>query len=199
VIAATTAYAVSVLILKRSVLTEKIARRGYHLSREYDVDPLEIVFVGEVMTTDVVELAHDLGAAEAYAVLADPASDYAAWRQQLYPVVDGDRLVGVVSRGALFEGRRTSPEAPVAELVVVEPVVTHADQTLRHVAELMAWNDVTTVPVLDRDGSSRIVGIVTLPQLLTGRARDQQEARERERVLRIRLVKRAGRAVAADS
>jgi H+/Cl- antiporter ClcA len=193
VIAATTAYAVSVLILKRSVLTEKIARRGYHLSREYDVDPLEIVFVGEVMTIDVVELGHDLEAADAHAVLSDPAGDYAAWRQQLYPVVAPEGMVGVVTRGALFEAAAARPQAPVADLVLVDPVVTHADQTLRHVAELMAWNDVTTLPVLDRDGSGRVVGIVTLPQLLTGRARDQQEARERERVLRVRLVGRAER------
>jgi chloride channel protein, CIC family len=57
----------------------------------------------------------------------------------------------------------------------------------------MAWHDVTTVPVLDRDDSGRVVGIVTLPQLLTGRARDQQEARERERVLRVRLVRQPDR------
>ncbi|HEY2636456.1 MAG TPA: hypothetical protein VGI54_03625, partial [Solirubrobacteraceae bacterium] len=64
--------------------------------------------------------------------------------------------------------------------------------------ELMAWNDVTTVPVLDRDDAGRVVGIVTLPQLLTGRARDQQESRERERVLRVRLVGRGGRAATAS-
>jgi CBS domain-containing protein len=188
VIAATTAYAVSVLILKRSVLTEKIARRGYHLSREYDVDPLEIVFVGEVMTTAVVELAPDLDVLEAHVVLADPADDYAAWRQQLYPVIGPDGMVGVVTRGALFAARTARPRAQVSDLVVVDPVVTHADQPLRHVAELMAWHDVTTLPVLDRGGSGEVVGIVSLPQLLIGRARDQQEARERERVLGVRLV-----------
>jgi voltage-gated chloride channel len=49
IIGSTVAYGVSVLVLKRSVLTEKIARRGYHLSREYDVDPLETMFVEDVM------------------------------------------------------------------------------------------------------------------------------------------------------
>jgi chloride channel protein, CIC family len=51
-IGATTAYVVSVLVLRRSVLTEKIARRGLHLSREYSVDPLEVLFVHEVMEED---------------------------------------------------------------------------------------------------------------------------------------------------
>ena len=42
------------LVLKRSILTEKVARRGYHLSREYAVDPLEILFAREVMRTNLV-------------------------------------------------------------------------------------------------------------------------------------------------
>ncbi|MCW3041819.1 MAG: Cl-channel voltage-gated family protein [Solirubrobacterales bacterium] len=48
-IGATSAYLLSALLLKRSVLTEKIARRGLHLSREYAVDPLEVLLVDEVM------------------------------------------------------------------------------------------------------------------------------------------------------
>jgi chloride channel protein, CIC family len=48
-ISATSAYALSTLVLKRSVLTEKIARRGLHLTREYTIDPLAVHFVGEVM------------------------------------------------------------------------------------------------------------------------------------------------------
>ncbi|WP_310962042.1 chloride channel protein [Nocardioides terrisoli] len=192
IIAAMTATGISVLILKRSVLTEKIARRGYHLSREYDVDPLEILFVGEVMTTDVVEFTEGLDVATAYAALEAPDDNYAAWRQQLYPVVAADgTLAGVVPRGELFAATHGDKEATtVGELVTSDPVVTHADQTLRHVAELMAVAGVTTMPVVDRDDPTRAVGIVSLPQLLFGRARDQQEARERERVLRIRLVGR---------
>jgi hypothetical protein len=36
--------------MPRSILTEKLSRRGYHLSREYGVDPLEMVSVADVMT-----------------------------------------------------------------------------------------------------------------------------------------------------
>jgi H+/Cl- antiporter ClcA len=50
------AHGFTVLTLKRSILTEKVARRGFHLSREYAVDPLEILFVREVMRTKVVVL-----------------------------------------------------------------------------------------------------------------------------------------------
>lgn len=36
------AYAVTVLPLRRSILTEKIARRGQHITREYGIDPFEL-------------------------------------------------------------------------------------------------------------------------------------------------------------
>jgi hypothetical protein len=50
-IAVMMSYGFTVLVLKRSILTEKVARRGYHLTYEYAIDPLEILFV-----RDVVEL-----------------------------------------------------------------------------------------------------------------------------------------------
>ncbi len=99
-IGSSAAYAVSVLLLKRSVLTEKIARRGFHLSREYDVDPLEVLFVGEVMQTELVTFEEELPVAEALAVISghDPATVHAR-RQLLYPVVgEENRLLAVLTR-----------------------------------------------------------------------------------------------------
>jgi CBS domain-containing protein len=186
-IGSVTAFAVSTLILKRSVLTEKIARRGYHLSREYDVDPLEILFVGEVMTTDVLELTSAITVGEALEALRDPHDDHAAWRQQLYPVVADGRLTGVVTRGMLL-GHSGPPTTSVSELAISDPVRTHSDQTLRQVAETMAVEGVTTLPVTDRNDSTRIVGVVSLPQLLAARRRDQHEARNRERILSVRVL-----------
>jgi len=46
-------YAVTALLLKRSILTEKIARRGHHIVRKYHADPFALTAVGEVMATPV--------------------------------------------------------------------------------------------------------------------------------------------------
>ena len=45
------AYLVTALLMPRSILTEKLSRRGYHLTREYGVDPLELVIVSELMSS----------------------------------------------------------------------------------------------------------------------------------------------------
>jgi CBS domain-containing protein len=191
VIGASTAYALSVVLLKRSVLTEKIARRGYHLSREYDVDPLEVLFVGEVMSSDVVQIGEQVTVDEALAVIGSGADNGTGWRQRLYPVVTDDgTLTGVVTRHALLSAAAlTNGHARMTDLCRPALAVTHQDQTLRHAAELMAAAEVNRVPVIDRDRPDRIAGVVSLTQLLAARQRDQQEARERARVLRPRVVR----------
>ena len=194
IIGASTAYAVSVLMLKRSVLTEKIARRGYHLSREYDVDPLEILFVGEVMATDVLTFESDLTAAEALALISDTDPEtLAARRQMLYPVLDasGEQLRGVVTRTQLetaaYHGMTTT--TAVDRICHSNVIVAHPDETLRIVATRMAAHAVDRMPVVDRREPRRVVGMVSLTMLLAGRLRDLQEARDTERVLRLRVAR----------
>ncbi|TAM91000.1 MAG: CBS domain-containing protein, partial [Jatrophihabitans sp.] len=192
IIGASAAFLVSVLILKRSVLTEKIARHGFHLTREYDVDPLEVLFVGEVMEHTVLTFDAELPADEALRSISgtDPLS-VAERRQMLYPILgDGDRLTGVVTRtqleGAVHNG---CGETTVSALSIRTPVVAHADETLRAVAVRMADREVDKMPVVGRDDPGRVVGIVTLTMLLAGRLKDLQEARDYERVLRPRVVR----------
>ena len=192
IIGASVACAVSVLLLKRSVLTEKIARRGYHLSREYDVDPLEILFAEEVMERDVLTFESDLSAGAALREISgtDPAH-VTARRQMLYPLLGADdALVGVVTRTQL----ETAVHAGLGEHLVLElgietPVVVHTDQILRVVVMTMAANEIDRMPVVDREDRTRIVGMITMTHILAGRLRDLQEARDTERVLRLRIVR----------
>ncbi|MGA8783298.1 MAG: chloride channel protein, partial [Terracidiphilus sp.] len=58
VLACIASYFVTSLFMPRSILTEKLSRRGYHLSREYGVDPLETITVGEVMSDLPQESVH---------------------------------------------------------------------------------------------------------------------------------------------
>jgi H+/Cl- antiporter ClcA/CBS domain-containing protein len=189
VIGAVTAFAFSSLVLKRSVLTEKIARRGYHLSREYDVDPLEVLFVSEVMTSDILELDADVDVSSAVAALGAPEESEAGWRQRLYPVMAGGRLAGVVTRRELLSAEaRGDGGALLADLATTPVGVTHPDATMRQVAEEMAVAEVSRMLVVDREDPLAPIGVVTLTQLLAARKRDQQEARERARLLGPRLL-----------
>ncbi|MBZ5635800.1 MAG: chloride channel protein [Acidobacteriia bacterium] len=183
-VATALSYTVSVLLLKRSILTEKVIRRGFHLSREYSVDPLEILFVREVMRTHVAAFASSTAVEEAAAHLRP---DHSPRGQHLYPVLDEDKsLAGVITRKDL---RKLVAEKPrghrIGTFVRGEPVVASADEPLRVVVNRMASSGFTRMPVLDPDG--RLVGMVSLQDLLSARARNLSEERDRERVIRIRL------------
>ncbi|POM22768.1 H(+)/Cl(-) exchange transporter ClcA [Actinomadura rubteroloni] len=166
VIAATSAYAVSALLLKRSVLTEKIARRGLHLTREYSTDPLETFFARDVMDDGAVVL--DAAGAVDAARLGD---------QSLFPVTDGGRLAGVATRRALGDGRTPG------DVMTADPVVVRDDDTLRHVASVFAAHGVTRAPVVDHADPERVLGVIALRDLLKARLFDLTEEHHRERHL----------------
>jgi CIC family chloride channel protein len=199
-IGASAAYAVSVLVLKRSVLTEKVARRGFHLTREYDVDPLEVLFIRDVMSTEFVRFPDRMKVREAAAtfVAGQRQVRNTQHRQRLYPVVTGDeRLVGVITRrdmldAALSPNSNSRPPGTLRDIAVTEPVVAYPDETLREVAYRMAERRVSRMPVVARDSPARVVGMVSLDDLLKGRLVDLQEAREARRWLTVRRLLPAG-------
>jgi len=181
------AHAFTVLTLKRSILTEKVARRGYHLSREYAVDPLEILFVREVMRSKVVVLPAASTLQEFQQALR---SDHRQ-SQRLLPVVDKEGLlVGVVTRGDIYkrvkEQGETALQRPLGELVRTEFVQTFPDEPLRAVVYIMAERGITRMPVVDRI-TRKFLGLVALDDLLKARARHLEEERRREQVLNLRF------------
>ena len=198
-VASTAAYAVSVLLLRRSVLTEKIARRGVHLSREYSVDPLEVLFVSEVMHQDFVSLPGNRQLAElpdllrCYATGTDPLG---LKRQRLYPVVDdAGRLQGVITRRALLDGLLNPAQAgntPIAAIAVSGAIAAHPDETLREIANRMAERRVSALPVVERGDAGALLGLIVIEDLLQGRLRDLQEERDCERVIKIERLWPAG-------
>jgi CIC family chloride channel protein len=171
-VASVSAYLLSALLLKRSVLTEKIARRGLHLTREYSTDPLETFFAREVMTADPVVLA-------AKATLTDvlPAPAGGTTASALYPVVDANGAVtGVLTHSELLAAAGREPASrTIGELARRPKTLIQADQTLREVANAFAVNGITRAPVVDPDDPGHLVGMVSLAQLLHARRTDHRE------------------------
>ena len=184
------AHGVTVLILRRSILTEKVARRGFHLSREYAIDPLEILFVREVMRTNILALSADASVIE---VEARMRGDDNHLGQMLFPVVDPEnQLIGVVTRGDVSsllrrEQPRNTPRE-LADVVQPRPVVAYANEPLRAAVHRMADTGFTRFPVVERPASRRLLGIVSLHDVLKARALNLEAERRRERILPLRLV-----------
>jgi CBS domain-containing protein len=193
-IAVSVAHGFTVLVMRRSILTEKIARRGYHLSREYAIDPLEILFVREVMRTNVAALPADAAAETiASSLRLDPSRG-----QRLYPVVAADdRLVGVVTRADLqrvVEHRAAEGAASsLASVVRGKPVVASPDEPLRVIVHRMAETGITRFPVVERH-SQKLIGMVSLTDLLKARTLNLDAEQRCERVLGAKITSAFGRA-----
>ena len=188
-VAVTLAHGFTVLALRRSILTEKVSRRGYHLSREYAIDPLEILFVREVMRRNVVVLPGDPSIETLTAAVRTGGRRR---RQLLYPVVDsGHVLVGVATRNdleAFLQQQGSDGEhRPFTELINTTPNVAHPDEPLRSVVYRMAETGLTRFPVVGRR-SRRLLGMIGLFDLLEARLRNLEAERRRDRVLPVRLV-----------
>jgi CBS domain-containing protein len=192
--ASVVAHGFTVLVMKRSILTEKVARRGYHVSREYAVDPLEILSVGEIMTSDVVTVPASLPVRE---LLGRYFWGGGADRHQGYPVVDADgKLVGVVTRSNLLDhwvtammpgpdGAKPAPIDPIIayDLIERKPVTAYPWESCRSAAERMAQAGVGRLPVVSAEDPNKVVGIITRSDLLKARARAVEEEARRERFI----------------
>jgi CIC family chloride channel protein len=176
-IATGAAYAVTVLMLKRSILTEKIARRGQHIVREYSVDPFELLRVGEVMVRTVDTLPGNMPLEDAIAFFSTDEP-----RHKSYPIENDDgRVVGMASRADILQWRREAPpdEDTLSDRLSDEAlIVGYADETVAQLADRMAAESVGRVAIVER-GTMRLVGLVSRKDLLHIRreARNAEDAR----------------------
>jgi H+/Cl- antiporter ClcA/predicted transcriptional regulator len=171
------AYAVTVLLLRRSILTEKIARRGQHITREYGVDPFELSRATEIMISDVDTLPVTMTVGEACDFFASQQKTH-----RIYPVVDAaGRLAGVVSRAdaLLWQGNPDLASQTLAENVTDDSVpVGHPDDTVAFIADLMLSTGDGRIPIVDPT-SGKLCGLIARKDLLRLRSSYRSEELDR--------------------
>jgi CBS domain-containing protein len=188
----TIAHLVSVLVLKRSILTEKVARRGFHVLSEYELGPLDVLVVRELMATDVLTVEKGSSLEAVYRLLREHSS---MRYQRLLPVTTADgRLVGGLSWSDVMErAARGDLTGTVDDVMHRDLVVAHPYETLRTVADRMAEGKLGVLPVVDGEHPDRLRGLITQFDLLRARNRMLEEERHRERVLDLRMFSAVGR------
>jgi CBS domain-containing protein len=173
--------AVTVLLMKRSILTEKVARRGYHVMREYSVSPLHRLRVSDVMETDVPAVPADLPLDTLFRRLAE--LDPVLGRRQAWPVVDdAGRLAGIVTRGDLVRALDdvTRDGVTVLDAGTRTLVVTYPDELLDRAITKMLEHDVGRLPVVRRDDPTRLVGYLGRAGVVAAWLHAAREERDRE-------------------
>jgi CBS domain-containing protein len=188
---ATASYAIAVLILRRSILTEKISRRGRHILQEYAVDPLAVTQVAQIMSPNPETLPTTMPMSDVLRFFTDEA------RHRTYPVTDAaQRPVGLVSRADVLRWQvsELAEDTSLGDLLSDRSLpLAYPDMPSIVVADLMVAEDTGRVSVIDRE-SGRIVGIVARRDLLQARAGHRRDEQHRERFVRRRAARPVGEA-----
>ena len=176
------AHGVTVLLLRRSILTEKVARRGYHVMREYGVDPLTMVRVGEVMDKNAPVIPAGMSLVE----LSDRIArrDPAVSRHEGLLIVDEKRqLAGIITRGDVVHALAQNGHngTTVSSAGSRDVIVTFADELLYEAVNKMLHNNIGRLPVVSRRDPRRIVGYLGRSNLMAGRLRQLEDEHVRER------------------
>ena len=173
------AYLVMLTLMRNSIMTEKLARRGTAVRTEYAIDYLSQVLVREAMTANPLTLRADRTLGSVRAWLAEGGGGA---MHQGFPVVESDdTLVGVVTRRDLL---RAEPDnVAVRQLIGRRPAVVFDDNTLRDAADHMVREAVGRLVVVTRVDRHRVIGIITRSDLLAAHARRLHETDAAERVI----------------
>ena len=176
------AHGVTVLLLRRSILTEKVARRGYHIMREYSVDPLTMVRVGEVMDRNAPTVPATMRVMELSDRIAQ--HDPRVTRHEGLLIVDkNQRLVGIITRGdilrALEQGGNNG--MTVLDAGSRDVIVAFPDEVLHEATTKMLRNNIGRLPVVMRGDPRSIVGYLGRSNLMAAHLRQLEEEHVRER------------------
>ena len=168
-----TAHGVTVLLMRRSILTEKVARRGHHLVREYRVDPFALTRVREVMTKAVETVPDTMTLHAAAAFLTHPKTGHPS-----FPVVDANNhVLGVIDPPSVLRWRRAGKHRTTTlnSLLSGSKIkVAYPDEYLDGLADRLLQVNVSHLPVISRE-DQRLVGYIGWKDLMRVRAKLQAE------------------------
>lgn len=172
-------YLVSILLMKQTIMTEKIARRGIRVPHEYEADHLNQMNVARFATKNVVSIYSE-----------DILMKVREWltkeeiRFHTFPVVDAEsKLTGIVTKKGLLSIDQNEEEQ-IKNMIAKPLVVLLENDTIREAADLMAEHDLNSIPVVEDLDSMNLTGIISRSDILRARKQKIDETKDYERTIR---------------
>ncbi len=172
---------VALVLMRNTIMTEKLARRGLRIPQDYEADVLQQVDVGSVMDREPVSVPSSMKVSQ----LADRIArgDSMLSRHQAFPIVDkAGRLVGIITRGDVTESLTDEPAGrrTVLEAGTDSPVVTYPDELLNDAMLKMLRGNFGRLPVVDRREPTKLIGYLGRSAILQARRQRLEEEHLRE-------------------
>lgn len=181
----TAAFLISTLLMRNTIMTEKLVRRGTRIPSRYTADFLDQVLVRDFASAPLITLQAD-----------DTVESVRNWMSaktresshQGFPVLDGSgMLLGVITRRDLLDNT-IHGSLKVISLISRPAVVVYDDNSLREAADHMVMEGVGRLPVVTRTNKTKAVGIITRSDLLRAHENRLHAQSKVERVRSVRSL-----------
>lgn len=172
----------AILFLKdKTIMTEKLARRGLRVPSEYEADVLHQFRVADVMADSVNTIPTTMKLTELQERVG--RGDPKVTQHQAIPLVDeGGKLVGIITRGDMLRAINANPDGnmTVAEAGTKPVVTAYPDETLDAAVTRMLRNNIGRLPVVNRADPAKLIGYLGRAQALSARLHRIEEEHIRE-------------------
>ena len=171
-------YLVSGLMMKNTIMTEKIARRGLRIPNEYEADFLDQLLVKNCASYNVVTIKSRDTIEHVRNWFAGGSNEI---RHHNYPVVDAkDHLFGFISRHELLTSSY-QPDEKVSKISNVFVAVVYPDNTLKEAVDLLAELEIDFLPVVSRDDHKKLIAILSRSDILRARKNELNKKHKRHK------------------
>jgi CIC family chloride channel protein len=161
--ACTAAYFVSFFLLKGSIMTEKILRRGVRTPDAYTPDVLQNVNAEDVMEDNPVVICADNSIEE---LRTWSKENIEKSSQRFFVIADEEEnFMGYLQREKLFD-EGLDENSPVKDIMMAHKPVVIEDQVVSRVSEIMGRTGMDVIAVLRKDNKNKVAGIITAPDIV---------------------------------
>jgi chloride channel protein, CIC family len=174
------AYLVSILLLKQTIMTEKIVRRGIRVPHEYGADYLDGLIVKDFATVPAISFNSRERLKQTRERIRNESIRY-----HTFPVIEGENKVTGIITDKELEDLNENEELELGELISKPLVVLTEDNSIKEAADLMAEFEVNAIPIVDRFDTMKLKGIISRNDILYARKQKIIETKEYVATIRI--------------
>lgn len=166
------AYLISFILMKNTIMTEKIARRGVRVPDSYESDALARVQVGSFIKSDGFAISQDSTVGE----VREWLYQHEEYKSSYFVVsTEEGEFIGILSSSSLFSGHREI-NSLIQPLVKRKDIFISKNDNLRTAVKLMANEDIDVLPVIDqRKGGNQIVGVLGYQDIISSYKDEMEE------------------------